>query len=75
MMVILLFKYYCGVNTIAITMRKYLLTDHERDMIQKYLDSGVKINGFAVLKHNISRNIDKITDDFELMKKLLAKNT
>ena len=74
MMVILLFKYYCSVNTIAITMRKYILTDHERDMIQKYLDSGVKINGFAVLKHNISRNIDKITDDFELMKKLLENN-
>ena len=55
-------------------MRKYILTDHEREMIQKYLDSGLKINGFAVLKHNIGKNIEIISEDLELMKKLIEKN-
>ena len=53
-------------------MRKYLLTENERQIIKKYLDTGLRLEGFQVLLHRC-HHMQIIDSDLELIKEFLAK--
>ena len=54
-------------------MRSGLLSDHERDTIQRYLNDGLRLNGFAVLKHLCQKYLLQITDDLDLIHLFLRR--
>jgi hypothetical protein len=55
-------------------MRKRILTDKERHIIETYLKTGEKLENFKVLLHRC-RNLDKteVDEDLKLVKELLKK--
>jgi hypothetical protein len=53
-------------------MRKSILTDKERQIINRYIESGEKLENFSVLVHRV-RNMQNITNDLELINKFLSK--
>jgi hypothetical protein len=53
-------------------MRKYLLTEQERAIINKYLKTGEKLENFKVLLHRC-RHMKTINEDLELIKKFLER--
>ena len=54
------------------TMREYILTDLERNIINRYLETGEKLEGYRVLRH-ISQKLNPTTikEDLELIQKFL----
>ena len=53
-------------------MRKAILTDKERQIINRYIENGEKLENFSVLVHRV-RNMQVVTADLELIKQFLAK--
>jgi hypothetical protein len=53
-------------------MRQYILTDLEKQIINKYLETGDKLEGFKVLLHRC-RRLQPITEDLELIRQFLKK--
>ncbi len=53
-------------------MRKYVLTDVERNIIKRFLENGERLEGYAMLLTRI-RNMQTINSDLELIKKFLSK--
>lgn len=54
-------------------MRTALFSDAEREMVEHFLKTGEKRAGFRVLVHRIRQSELPITEDFDLMKRLLNK--
>ena len=55
-------------------MRSYLLTEQERKMIRKFLETGDKLEGFKVLLYRCRHSQTTIKTDLDLIKKFLEKN-
>ena len=55
-------------------MRQYILSPQEKEVIQEYLATGKKLEGFKVILHR-AKNIDAqtVNNDLELIKKFLSK--
>lgn len=55
-------------------MRQYILSPQEKEVIQEYLSTGKKLEGFKVILYR-ARNIDEkaVNSDIELIKKFLDK--
>jgi hypothetical protein len=53
-------------------MREYILTEQERKIIKKYLETGEKLEGFRVLLYRC-RHMKKVQEDLNLIKQLLEK--
>ena len=53
-------------------MRKYILTEQEKTIINRFLETGDRLEGFRMLLCR-SKNIEKVNLDLELIKKFLAK--
>jgi hypothetical protein len=53
-------------------MREYILTEQEKQIIKKYLETGEKLEGFRMLLSRC-RNIESVNADLELIKAFLAK--
>ena len=53
-------------------MREYILTDQEKQIIQKYLETGEKLEGFRKLLSR-TRHMQTVNSDLELIKQFLAK--
>jgi hypothetical protein len=53
-------------------MRQYLLTEQERQIIKKYIDTAEKLEGFKVLLHRC-RHIETVQEDLNMIKQLLEK--
>ena len=54
-------------------MRQKVLTEHERHLLKVFLTEGIKQNGFSVLLSRMSKHIDYLKDDLELMSKVLER--
>ncbi len=54
-------------------MRKYVLTEREKEISLEFLKTGKKLEGFYLLHHHAHERIGAIEDDLNLMKKVLAK--
>jgi hypothetical protein len=53
-------------------MREYILTDQEKQIIQRYLESGEKLEGFRMLLSRC-RSVESVNADLELIKQFVAK--
>lgn len=54
-------------------MRTAIFSDKEREMVEQYLETGKKGEGFRVLAHRVRRSQTQIIKDFDLMSRLLIK--
>ena len=52
-------------------MHQAIFSDKEKEMIKKYLDTGVMGEGFRVLKHRVKQYEFTIIEDFDLMIKFM----
>lgn len=51
-------------------MKSYILTEHERDVLHKFLKNKTKSVEVRVLLHRIRKNYERLKEDFELISKL-----
>jgi len=56
-----------------ISMREYVLTQRERKILQTFLESGIKLNGFSVLALRLKRASKRIGADTKLISATLEK--
>lgn len=54
-------------------MRTGLLSDHERNLIYRYLKDNLRLNGFAVLKHLCVKHLPQIKEDLALINIFLTR--
>jgi hypothetical protein len=54
-------------------MHKQILSDLERSLIEKFLDSNEKGKGFRMLKLRILKYHERLNQDFTLLKKAYEK--
>ena len=56
-------------------VRTYILTDHEKKILEYYLSQGLQLNGFRQLKKLIlDLNIGRLREDLELIERFLEKS-
>lgn len=53
------------------SLRTAILSDHEREIIKRYLESSERLNGIIVLRHRLKRAIPQIKEDLEFVEKFL----
>ena len=53
-------------------MRQYIVTDLEKQIIDKFLKTGEKLEGFTVLLHRCKR-LQTINTDLELIRQFLKR--
>lgn len=54
-------------------MRQYILTEQEKTIIKRYLETGQKLKGFRMLLSRAKR-LKRIENDMVLIKEFVAKN-
>ena len=54
-------------------MRKYILTEREKEISSEFLETGKKLEGFYLLHHHLLERIEALEDDLTLCKKVLTK--
>ncbi|MEM2367024.1 MAG: hypothetical protein QXQ50_02175 [Candidatus Bathyarchaeia archaeon] len=54
-------------------MRSHILTEHEKRLIQTFLETGQRHEGFKVLLHRIRRNYKALKEDLDLISLVLEK--
>ena len=54
-------------------MREYILTEAEKEIAEKFIHEGVKLNGWNTLQWRITRNAPKLKADLELLEKFREK--
>ena len=78
-----IFGYYGGnlkylnitvkVTKMETAMRFYILTEKEREAIEKFSKSKKSTNLIKVLKFRVTRNIERLREDLELLEKLVEE--
>lgn len=53
-------------------MRQYILSSQEKQIINEFMQSGKKLDGFKVVLHR-ARNLQTVTKDLEIIKQFLTK--
>jgi hypothetical protein len=56
-----------------ISMREYILTERERKILETFIESGVKLNGFSVLSIRLKRASRRLNKDIALINAALEK--
>jgi hypothetical protein len=68
---------YINITTVEfysrVPMREYVLTEPEREIAEKFVQEGVKLNGWSTLHWRITHNAPKLKEDLELIEKFLEK--
>ena len=54
-------------------MRKYILTDREKEISLEFLETGKKLEGFYLLHHHILERLKDLEEDIVLAKAVLDK--
>jgi hypothetical protein len=54
-------------------MRAYILTEKERKILETFLDSDVKLNGFSVLILRLKKAQSKLEKDLKMVNLVLQK--
>ena len=54
-------------------MRAYVITDLERKIIKRFLETGEQLDGFRTLKMRIKRHNKRVLEDSDLIKKFVEK--
>ena len=53
-------------------MREYILTPTERNIIQTFLETGQRLEGYSMLLNRV-HSLQPVKDDLQLIAKFLAK--
>lgn len=56
-----------------IVVRSYILTERERQIAERYLKTGEKLETLTELLFHLKRNYPNLKSDMELIKELLKK--
>ena len=62
---------YINASIIETSMREYIFTPHEREILKSYLATGEKFKGFRLLKHRIKKNAEILKQDMLLIDSIL----
>ena len=54
-------------------VREYILTKREREILQRYLEKGEKLNGFSSLVYYLKRGKKTLETDLKLINETLQK--
>lgn len=54
-------------------MREYILTERERNILKAFLESGLKLEGFTLLRIRMGEAYGRLKDDLSLVEKALEK--
>jgi len=54
-------------------LRAYLLSEGDKQIIQKYLEEGLRLAGINVLRHRIRSNLPRIMEDLEIIRQFREK--
>jgi hypothetical protein len=54
-------------------MRAYILTETERQLLKRYLETGTKTSSLLVLLHRIRKNLSTLKEDVDLSKRALVQ--
>ena len=54
-------------------MREYVLTQRERKILETFIESGIKLNGFSVLAIRLKRAAERLMGDIKLISATLEK--
>ena len=54
-------------------MREYVLTPRERKILEDFIESGIKLNGFSVLVIRLKRASKRLMADLKLIRATLEK--
>ena len=54
-------------------MRRYILTERERNITKNYLEKGIKLKGFSQLDKIIEESRERLNEDVELLNKFISK--
>ncbi len=54
-------------------MRAYILTETERRLLERYLETKVKTGNLIVLLHRIRKNLPKLKEDIDLLSRALVR--
>ena len=54
-------------------VREYILTSREREILQRFLEKGEKLNGFSSLIYYLKRSKKRLEEDLKLIKDVLEK--
>jgi len=57
----------------VIVMREYILTLREREIIKMFLEKGLRLNGFNILKLRMTRALPRLEEDMTLIKAFLKR--
>lgn len=68
-----IYNYFGYSKLQVISMREYILTQREREILKTFVETGVKLNGFSVLAIRLKRANKKLSDDMKLIKASLEK--
>jgi hypothetical protein len=55
------------------SMRQYIFTPKEREILLTYLEKGIKLDGFRTLLSRMKTNYERLRDEINLMEKILTK--
>ena len=55
-------------------MREYILTEKERETALTLVEKGLKLNGFRMLRHRVSRALPRLKEDLELIERFMEKS-
>ena len=55
------------------TVRSYILTERERKILKRFVESGEKLNGYRILLHYLKKARDQLKDDLTLIEAALEK--
>jgi len=56
-----------------VMVRGHILTDRERNILEQYVESDIKLSGFSVLIHLLKKHKDRLVDDLILIGSALKK--
>jgi cAMP phosphodiesterase len=54
-------------------VRSYILTEHERKILKRFLENGEKLNGFRTLLTYLRRSQKRLEADLKLINETLQK--
>jgi hypothetical protein len=58
---------------LGFSLRGYIFTDVEREIIDTYLNKGIKVKDFYVLLTRIRANYSRLKEDMDLLERVLYK--
>lgn len=54
-------------------VRSYILTKHEKVILTRALETGEKLNGYAVLTHHLRKAQKQLKEDLDLIQRTLKE--